>query len=143
MNLKLAVTAILFSLLTFTAPVQAAEPLAFQGVMKDLGKHMQTIAGAIAYEDWERVARTAPLIAAHPQPPIAEKARILSFVGSNLGKFKSFDMQTHEAAHEMEHVAHEKNGEQVIAAFQKVQASCLACHQTFRKPFAEHFYGKQ
>jgi cytochrome c556 len=138
-NLRWAITLFL-SLLTLTA--QAAEPLVFRGVMKDLGKHMQTIAGAIAYEDWAQVAVIAPLIAAHPQPPVTEKARILSFVGSNMGKFKAFDMQTHEAAHEMEHAAHEKDGVQVIAAFQKVQTSCLGCHQAFRKPFVQHFYGK-
>jgi len=123
--------------------VQAAEPLAFQGVMKDLGKHMQTVAGAIAREDWEEVAKNAPLIAAHPQPPAEEKSRIISFMGSNMGKFKSYDMQTHEAAHELEHAAHEKNGQQVIDAYQKVQSSCLGCHQAFRKPFTEHFYGKK
>jgi cytochrome c556 len=138
-NLRSAIT-LLLSLLTLTA--QAAEPLAFQGVMKDLGKHMQTIAGAIAYEDWAQVAEIAPLIAAHPQPPVTERARILSFVGSNMGKFKAFDRQTHEAAHELEHAAHEKHGMQVITAFQKVQTSCLGCHQAFRKPFVEHFYGK-
>lgn len=122
--------------------VQAAEPLAFQGVMKDLGKHMQTVAGAIAREDWDEVAKTAPLIAAHPQPPLEEKTRILSFMGSNMSKFKSFDMQTHEAAHALEHAAHEKEGQQVINAYQKVQTACLGCHQAFRKPFVEHFYGK-
>lgn len=129
------------SMMTFTA--QAAEPLAFQGVMKDLGKHMQTIAGAIAYEDWDLVAKTAPLIAAHPQPPITEKARILAFVGTNMSKFKAFDKQTHESAHEMAHAAEARNGEKVIAEFQKMQTSCLACHQAFRKPFVENFYGKQ
>lgn len=129
------------SLLTLTA--QATEPLAFQGVMKDLGRHMQTITAAIAYENWELVARTAPLIAAHPQPPALEKARIISFIGSNMAKFKAFDMQTHEAAHELGHAAQEKDGVQVIAAFQKVQTSCLGCHQAFRKPFVEHFYGRQ
>ena len=139
-NLLLAVTLVL-SLLTLTA--QAAEPLGLQGVMKDLGRHMQAITGAIACENWGLVAETAPLIAAHPQPSMTEKARIISFMGSNMGKFKAFDMQTHEAAHEMEHAAHEKNGEQVIAAFHKVQTSCLGCHQAFRKPFVEHFYGKQ
>ena len=140
-NLVLTAATLALSLTTLVA--NAAEPLAFQGVMKDLGKHMQTVTGAIALEDWELVAKTAPLIAAHPQPPAAEKARIISFMGGNMGKFKSFDMQTHEAAHEMEHAAHEKNGMQVIAAFQKVQTSCLGCHQAFRKPFVEHFYGKK
>ena len=135
------ITTLSLSIMTLTA--QAAEPLAFQGVMKDLGKHMQTIAGAIAYEDWDLVAKTAPLIAAHPQPPITEKARIFAFVGTNMGKFKTFDKQTHESAHEMAHAAEEKNGEKVIAEFQKMQTSCLGCHQAFRKPFVEHFYGKQ
>lgn len=137
----LAATSFALTLLALAA--QAAEPLAFQDVMKDLGKHTQTIAGAIAYEDWGLVASTAPLIAAHPQPPAAEKVRIISFIGSDMGAFKAFDMQTHEAAHEMEHAAHEKDGVQVIAAFQKMQTACLGCHQAFRKQFVAHFYGKQ
>lgn len=143
MKKSLFLAAITLAASMFTLSAQAVEPLAFQGVMKDLGKHMQTTAGAIAYEDWELVASTAPLIAAHPQPPAEEKARIVSFMGSKMGKFKDLDMQTHEAAHDLQHAAHEKNGVQVVAAFQKVQASCLACHQAFRKPFVEHFYGKQ
>jgi cytochrome c556 len=143
MNMKLILTAASLTLSLAALAANAAEPLAFQRVMKDLGKHMQTVAGAIAQEDWELVAQTAPLIAAHPQPSAEEKARIVKFMGANMGKFKSFDMQTHEAAHDMEHAAHEQNGMQVIAAFQKVQASCLGCHQAFRKPFVEHFYGKK
>ncbi|MGV8935133.1 MAG: cytochrome c [Gallionellaceae bacterium] len=123
--------------------VQATEPLAFQGVMKNLGKHMQTIAGAIALEDWELVEKTAPLIGAHPQPPAEEKARIFSFIGSNMDKFKAIDMETHEAAHELQHAAHAKDGQQVIVAYQKLQSACLGCHQAFRKPFVAHFYGKQ
>lgn len=140
---KSLLLALTFTINLLPLAAQAVEPLALQGVMKDLGKHMQTISGAIAYENWELVAETAPLIAAHPQPSMAEKARIMSFMGANMGKFKGYDMQTHEAAHEMEHAAHEKNGTKVIAAFQKVQTSCLGCHQTFRKPFVDHFYGKE
>lgn len=143
MKMRLILAAAILASSALTVAAQAAEPLAFQGVMKDLGKHTQTIAGAIAYEDWELVERTAPLIAAHPQPPAAEKARIFSFIGSNMGAFKAFDLQTHEAAHEMEHAAHAKDGVQVIAALQKMQTACLGCHQAFRKPFVEHFYGKQ
>jgi len=84
MRVILAATTISLSVLAFAA--QAAEPLAFQGVMKDLGNHTQTIAGAIAYEDWELVERTAPLIAAHPQPPAAEKERIFSFIAAIWGR---------------------------------------------------------
>lgn len=132
------------SLITFALSVshaQAAEPLELQKVMKELGKNMQVITDGIAREDWELVAKTAPLIAAHPQPPLSEKMRIMSFMGTEMSKFKAFDGDTHEAAHELEHVAHEKDGQKVIAAFQKVQATCLNCHQTFRGKFVEHFYG--
>ena len=124
------------------AQVQAAEPLEFQKVMKELGKNMQTVTDGISREDWELVAKTAPLIAKHPQPPTEEKQRIISFMGAQMPKFTSFDMQTHEAAHELEHAANEQNGRGVIDAFQKVQSSCLSCHQAFRAPFVKHFYGK-
>ncbi|MDD3884769.1 MAG: cytochrome c [Gallionella sp.] len=121
--------------------VQAAEPLELQKVMKELGKNMQIITDGISREDWELVAKTAPLIASHPQPPATEKMRIMKFMGSDMTKFKAFDGKTHEAAHGLEHAAHEKNGHMVIAAFQNVQTTCLNCHQTFRGKFVEHFYG--
>jgi len=140
---KQLICGITLSLALLAASARAAEPLAFQGVMKDLGKHMQTITAAIANEDWVLVAQTAPLIAAHPQPSVTEKARIFAYIGSNMGKFKNFDMQTHEAAHELEHAAEEKNGLQVINAFQKLQTGCLGCHQNFRAAFVAHFYGKE
>ena len=130
-------------ILLTSGAAQAAEPLAFQGVMRDLGKHMQTVAGAIAHEDWKQVAKTAPLIAEHPQPPLTEKMRIMSFVGGNMGKFKTFDIQTHEAAHDMEQAAIAQDGMQVINSYQKVQTACLGCHQAFRAQFVAHFYGKQ
>ena len=132
------------SIITFSlslSPAQAAEPLEFKKVMKELGKNMQVITDGISREDWELVANTAPLIASHPQPPIAEKARIMKFMGDRMSKFKAFDGDTHEAAHVLEHAAHEKNGQKVIAAFQRVQTTCLNCHQTFRSEFVEHFYG--
>ncbi len=141
--MKMIVATITIALVTLMLSAQAAEPLAFQGVMRDLGKHMQTVVGAISYEDWELVAKTAPLIAAHPQPSLGEKARIVAYIGLNMGTFKSFDTQTHEAVHEMQHAAVEKDGLQVIAAFQKLQTGCLGCHQNFRAAFVEHFYGKK
>lgn len=142
MKKYLSVVASIAILASATLPAQAVEPLEFQKVMKELGKNMQTVVDGISREDWELVAKTAPLIAQHPQPSAEEKQRIVSFMGAQMPKFKSFDMQTHEAAHELEHAAHEKNGQGVIDAFHKVQSSCLSCHQAFRAPFVEHFYGK-
>jgi cytochrome c556 len=132
------------SCMLFTASgAQAAEPLALQKVMKDLGKNMQTITDGISREDWGLVEKTAPLIADHPQPPMMEKMRIMSFVGTNMGKFKAYDGETHEQAQAVGQAAKAKDGPGVILAFQKLQTSCYNCHSEFRKPFVAHFYGKR
>lgn len=121
----------------------STEPLVLQKVMKDMGKHMQSITDGISREDWALVEKTAPLIGEHPQPPIAEKTRIIGFMGSKMGKFKAYDGETHEAAHVLAHAAKNGDGQGVINAFQVLQTSCYNCHQEFRKPFVKHFYGIQ
>ena len=68
--------------------------------------------------------------------------RILGFVGGNTARFKAFDDETHGNAMALALASKSGNGEAAIAAFQKLQSSCLACHQAFRKPFVAHFHGK-
>lgn len=118
------------------------KPLALRKIMQDMGKNMQTITDGISREDWELVAKTAPLIADHPQPPLIEKVRILSFIGSNVGSFKRHDQKTHETAKKMEQAAIQRDGELVISTFAQLQKSCLACHVQYRTEFVEHFYSK-
>lgn len=142
MKKQFFVAVALVNIALIASQVQAAEPLELQRVMKELGKNMQTITDGISREDWELVVKTAPMVAEHPQPPLAEKMRIMAFMGSDMSRFKANDGETHEAAKELEQAAREKNGQKVIAAFQKVQSSCLSCHQSFRARFVEHFYGK-
>lgn len=119
-----------------------AEPMELRRIMRELGKDMQVVTDGISHEDWEQVARAAPKIAEHRQPPFAEKMRILAFVGSNAGSFKRFDKQTYQAAKDLEQAARRGDGQAAIASFATLQNSCLACHQEFRKPFVEHFYGQ-
>lgn len=121
----------------------AAEPLALQSIMKELGRNMQAVTDGISREDWMLVEKTAPLIADHPQPPLAEKMRIMSFMGSNMGKFKAYDGETHQAAVTLGQAAANRDAQAVIAAFQTLQTACHACHRDFRKPFVEHFYGER
>ena len=117
------------------------KPLALRKIMQDMGKNMQAITDGVSREDWEMVVRVAPLIADHPQPPLIEKVRILGFIGSDAGKFKSHDEETHQAARALEQAAVRSDGQSVISSFAALQNSCLACHQSFRKPFVGHFYG--
>lgn len=67
--------------------------------------------------------------------------RILAYLGADATKFRNFDAQTHEAALAMKLAAASSDGKAVIQSFAHVQESCLGCHQVFRKPFVEHFYG--
>ena len=125
---------------TWADDVGKAKPLALRKIMQDMGKNMQVVTDGISREDWEMVARAAPLIADHPQPPLAEKMRILSFVGADAGKFKGHDERTHQAARALEQAAVRSDGQAVISSFATLQNSCLACIQRFRKPFVENFY---
>ena len=117
------------------------KPLELRKIMQELGKDMQAITDAISYEDWAGVANIAPRIAEHPEPSAIEKMRILTLIGTDAGKFESHDEITHLAALALEQVALRSEGLGVIAAFANLQNGCLACHQSFRKPFVEHFYG--
>ena len=54
-----------------------------------------------------------------------------------------YDEKTHQAAQAVGQAATREDGQAVISAFAKLQNSCLACHQGFRKPFLEHFYDKR
>ena len=120
-----------------------AEPMALRRVMTELGRHMQTLADGISREDWALVAKTAPLIADHPQPPAAEKVRIMGFFGAAMGKFKGHDEATHGAAQALGQAAASRDGLAVIGAFHKLQTSCYNCHREFRQPFLQHFYGER
>lgn len=120
--------------------VDKAEPLALRKIMQDLSKNMQSVTDGISREDWDMVGKIAPLIADHPQPPLGEKMRILIFAGTAVGKFKGYDKKTHQAARALEQAALRSDGKTVISSFASLQNTCLSCHQSFRKPFVEHFY---
>lgn len=123
--------------------VHVENPMALRAVMEQLGHNMQAVTGAISKEDWELVAELAPKIANHAEPPMQEKVKILSWLGTDAGKFRGFDLKVHEAATAMSEAAKHADGQEVIAAFSKTQQSCLACHQSFRQPFIKQFYGNR
>ncbi|MHC9511291.1 cytochrome c [Kangiella sp. M94] len=117
-----------------------SEPMALRLIMQDLELNMQKIASAIIREDLATVAEIAPLVADHDEPPMTEKMRILSFMGSDAGAFKSLDGVTHDTAMMLKEVAENDDGDAVIKTYADLLQSCVACHQKFKKPFVDHFY---
>ena len=124
----------------FTQAASPAKSMALRAVMKSLGRNMQTMTDAISKEDWAVVAETASKIAHHAEPPPPERRLIIDWLGSNSETFEALDEQTHEAAQAVREAAEGGDDQKVIETFARLQNSCLACHQRFRKPFVEHFY---
>lgn len=120
-----------------------AKPMALQRIMKQLDHDMQAVTAAIGVEDWDRVRALAPRIGRHDEPPTSEKLRILAWLGADAVEFRGFDTQVQEAAVGLAEAAARGDGAAVIAAFARVQQGCLACHQTFRRPYRTHFYDKR
>lgn len=120
---------------------QAAQPLALRQIMNALGQNMQVITDGISRGEWALVEQAAVRVADHPQSPLSERLRVMAFVGTNAGKFKAYDGETHSAAEAVAKSARAKDGEATILAFQSLQTGCFNCHREFRKPFVEHFYG--
>ena len=56
------------------ADATEAKPLELRRIMQELNKNMQLVTDGISREDWELVAKVAPRIAEHPQPPMREEA---------------------------------------------------------------------
>ena len=126
----------------FSETDSKTEPLELQKIMKAMGNDMQNILVAINKEDWSAIKQSAVNIAEHPKPPFTEKIRILSFIGTDTAQFKKLDTITHNTAMELVKLAEQENGNAIIDKFAQLQKSCLNCHQSFRKPFQAHFYGK-
>ncbi len=119
------------------------KPLQLRKIMQEMGENMQQIVDGISREDWALVAERAPLVANHAKPPMKEKMKILAFAGSDMARFKDFDKQNHSIASALAKAAEANDGAVVISDFARLQESCLACHQAFRTPIQEHFYGKE
>ncbi len=124
-------------------PIDSSEPLTLRGIMQQLDKEMQNVTAAISSEDWAKVERSAAWIADHPRPSMAERKRIMGFLGSDAGKFKGSDKKTHEAALALRKAAASKNGHSVIVEFATLQKTCLSCHQNFRPVIQKHFYDQR
>lgn len=121
----------------------AAAPTTLRGVMQEMGRDMQEVAGAISMEDWTEVAALALSVSRHAEPPASEKMRILGWLRTDASNFRTFDQQVRAAANAMGEAATRGDGEAVINAFADLQQSCLDCHQRFRKAFVEHFHERR
>lgn len=108
-------------------------------IMRDLDAATQGVVDGVAREEWTQVAEIASRIASHPQPPLAEKLRILALVGRDSARFRGYDEQIREAARSLQEAAKRKEGQVATRALADMQGACQACHATFRGPIQQHY----
>jgi len=145
MSLLTKLTAILLLIISIiprgwadeSAPKKA---MVLRQIMQELDSNIRITNNAISREDWTLVAKTALLIAEHPEPPFSEKLRILAFFGRNISQLKQFDSQTHQAAKNLATAAQTADRQNVISSFSTLEQSCANCHQAFKNTFVKHFY---
>ena len=97
-------------------------------IMQELDNNMQLTNHAISREDWDVVAKTALLIAEHPEPPFGEKLRIMMFFGRDISRLKQLDGQTHQAAKNLATEAKTGNRQNIMRSFNTLEQSCTNCH---------------
>ena len=122
------------------APAPRPEPLALRALMQELGRDSGAIAEALAREDWLLVERAAGRIAAHPQPPAEERAKIIAFLGARAGKFRGYDQEAGQHAQALAAAARRADGRAALEAFYRMQSACMGCHAEFRPALLRQFY---
>ena len=117
------------------------EALALRGVMRDMGREAAAIAEGLMQEDYARVEAAALRVASHPQPPVEERARIITWLGARAARFRGHDAEANQHAQAVAAAARRRDARAALGAFHEMQSACNACHAEFRRPLLEKFYG--
>lgn len=115
--------------------------LALRGIMHDMGREAAAIAEGLMHEDYARVEAAALRVASHPQPPVEERARIITWLGPRAALFRGHDAEANRHAQAVAAAAGRRDARAALAAFHDMQSACNACHAEFRRPLLEKFYG--
>ena len=74
-----------------SASAYANEPPSLLQIMQQLGRDLNQISDGMLSEDYAAIAKAAQAIAEHPQPPVAERTKIIGGLGADAGRFRQGD----------------------------------------------------
>lgn len=130
--------------LAFSAPsLVFADDLEIRGIMKGLGTRTEEVVRGINTGDFDLIEKSALKIADHDKPSMIERLKILGFLGTKAGDFKSGDEVVHGAASKLAEAAKKKDTEAVIQSFGELMKGCNSCHSKYRGQIVERFYGPE
>jgi len=132
---KYTISGYLAAILVFglaVSPAADGQESHFRGMMQELGRQMGRLSEGIMADDMVLVASSAISIADHPKPPMSERIRIVSELGTDATAFRAIDTEVHDTAMAIHTAAKEGDRVEVTNGFHKLVNSCLACHTRFR-----------
>ena len=109
-----------------------AEEFSLLQIMQQLGRDLNQISDGMWREDYAAIAAAAQSIAEHPQPPMAERSKIISGLGADAGRFRQGDQTVHDAAMAVKEAAGQENNEHVLKRYNDLVKGCMDCHTNFR-----------
>ena len=100
--------------------------------MQTLRDNLIEITDGLLVDDFDRIERGANGIAQHPQIAPSQVKRVAEELGSEMPKFKQFDVQVHNLSLSIAVAADAKNSDAVWANYQPLVSGCLGCHSAFK-----------
>lgn len=114
----------------------AAAPGKLKAIMVDLGTEMNTLQSGLWLENYDMVSTSAMKIANHPKVSDAEKVRVKTAMGEDMGAFVAMDKMVHEGAVTLSEAATSKDMPKTLDALAALQKNCVTCHSIFRSRLA-------
>ncbi len=115
-----------------STPTYAEEPKSFRDVMIYMGEHYTKVTQGILKQDYQQLANAANVIAFHPEPPLAQRMKIIAKLGGDFLDFKSWDDKVHLSATALAQAAKDEDINAVLEHNAAMLKNCTACHIKYR-----------
>lgn len=102
-------------------------------LMVGLAQDMDRISRGLWHGDTVLITQGAEAIASHPKILPAEIRRIQEALGDQFEAFVGIDQRVHELASGLSQITPGDGMETALNQYQQLQASCIACHTSFRE----------
>ena len=106
-------------------------------VMQGLLKDTQELTQGIFLEDFQQIEQAAKRIADHPKPDLSIRMKLIGKLGSDMSRFKSFDMKVHDVAVSISQAAVQRDMSAAIIGYHKLIDGCQSCHSDFKQPVSK------
>jgi len=101
-------------------------------IMAGLEGNLADISRGIWMEDYAGIQAGAEAVAAHPNVPPEELERVSGALGTDLARFREWDMTVHNLAVLLAEAAQGRAMDSVLAVEAQLRSGCVGCHSEFR-----------